>query len=202
MDLLKIADLGKELGCTGKALKQYIENEEKKAAEREKQCIEREERARDRQEKAKEDEHKRELERKEKESELLRQQKEHEHRRELERRDKDLEIMKLQMTMGKDTKEGVTINVHKPKLPKFEEEKDDMDTYLQRFEKVAKTQKWKQEEWVMNLSPLLTGKGLEVYMCMPDDDMDDYGQLKLALLKRYQMTEDGFRKAFKEGKSD
>ena len=49
-----------------------------------------------------------------------------------------------------------------------------MGTYLQHFERVAKTQKWKQEEWVSNLSPLLTGKGLEVYMCMPDADMDDY----------------------------
>ena len=31
--------------------------------------------------------------------------------------------------MGKDAKEGMTINVHKPRLPKFEEGKDDMDTY-------------------------------------------------------------------------
>ena len=91
------------------------------------------------------------------------------------------------MTMGKDQTEGATqnITIHRPKLPKFEEDKDDMDTYLQRFERFAKMQKWKPEEWVVSLSPLLTGKGLEVYTNMPDTDVDNYDQLKLALLKRY-----------------
>ena len=108
------------------------------------------------------------------------------------------------MTMGKDQTEAVTQNVtiHKPKLPKFEEDKDDMDIYLQRFERFAKMQKLKPEEWVVSLSPLLTGKGLEVYTSMPDTDLDNYDQLKLALLKRYQLTEEGFRKKFRESKSE
>ena len=104
--------------------------------------------------------------------------------------------------MGKDAKEGMTINVHKPKIPKFKEGKDDMDTYLQRYEKFAKTQKWKNDELVANLSPLLTGKGLEVYTSMPDDDIDNYEQLKIALLKRYQLTEEGFRRRFRESNVD
>ena len=144
------------------------------------------------------------MEKQEKERELLRKEKEEEHRRELEKRDKDMEMMKLKMTMGKDQTEGVTqnITIHRPKLPKFEEDKDDMDTYLQRFERFAKMQKWKPEEWVVSLSPLLTGKGLEVYTSMPDTDVDNYDQLKLALLKRYQLTEEGFRKRFRESKSE
>ena len=101
-----------------------------------------------------EEEHKRGLEKQEKERELLRKEKEEEHRRELEKRDKDMEMIKLKMTMGKDQTEAVTQNVtiHKPKLPKFEEYKDDMDIYLQRFERFAKMQKWKPEEWVVSLS--------------------------------------------------
>ena len=110
--------------------------------------------------------------------------------------------MKMQLTMGKDAKERMTRNVHKPKLSKFDEEKDDMDTYLQRYERFAKTQKWKNDELVANLSPLLTGKGLEVYTSMPDDDVDNYEQLKITLLKRYQLTEEGFRRRFREGKVD
>ena len=115
-----------------------------------------------------------------------------------------MEMMKLKITMGKDQMEGVTQNmtIHRPKLPKFEEDKDDMDTYLQRFERFAKMQKWKPEEWVVSLSPLLTGKGLEVYTNMPDTDVDNYEQLKMALLKRYQLTEEGFRRRFREGKAD
>ena len=115
-----------------------------------------------------------------------------------------MEMMKLKITMGKDQMEGVTqnITIHRPKLPKFEEDKDDMDTFLQRFERFAKMQKWKPEEWVVSLSPLLTGKGLEVYTNMPDTDVDNYEQLKMALLKRYQLTEEGFRRRFREGKAD
>ena len=120
------------------------------------------------------------------------------------RKTPDMEMIKLKMTMGKDQTEAVTRNVtiHKPKLPKFEEDKDDMDIYLQRFERFAKMQKWKPEEWVVSLSPLLTGKGLEVYTSMPDTDLDNYDQLKLALLKRYQLTEEGFPKKFRESKSE
>ena len=152
----------------------------------------------------KEEEHKRDMEKQEKERELLRKEKEEEHRRELEKRDKDMEMIKLKMTMGKDQTEGVTqnITIHRPKLPKFEEERDNMDTYLQRFEKFAKTQKWDHAEWTTYLCALLTGKALEVYTSMPRTDVDDYNELKNALLKRYQLTEEGFRRKFREEKPD
>ena len=178
------------------------EKEEVHKRDLEKQEIERQQKEEERKEKK--EAHKRDLEKQEKERERLRKDKEEEHRRELEKRDKDMEMIKLKMTTGKDQAEGVTQNVtmHRPKLPKFEEDKDDMDTYLQRFERFAKMQKWKPEEWVMSLSPLLTGKGLEVYASMPDTDLDNYDQLKLALLKRYQLTEEGFRKRFRESKSE
>ena len=64
MDVFRIAELGKELGYTGEALRTFKDNEKKDAVEREKQQIAREERAREREEKAKEEEHRRELERK------------------------------------------------------------------------------------------------------------------------------------------
>ena len=240
MDVIRLTEVGEKLGYNGESLRQFVENETKKAAEKERQQMEREDRAREREERAKveehkwelekkeierqqteedhkrdlekqekerqqaEEEHKRGLEKQEKERELLRKEKEEEHRRELEKRDKDMEMIKLKMTMGKDQTEAVTQNVaiHKPKLPKFEEDKDDMDICLQRFERFAKMQKWKPEEWVVSLSPLLTGKGLEVYTSMPDTDLNNYDQLKLALLKRYQLTEEGFQKKFRESKSE
>ena len=229
MEVIKLTEAGEKMGYTGESLRQFVDNEVKKAAEKERQQIEREERAREREERAKVEEHKRDLKKKEierqlkgeerkekeeahkrdmekqeKERELLRKEKEEEHRRELEKRDKDMEMIKLKMTMGKDQTEGVTqnITIHRPKLPKFEDDKDDMDTYLQRFERFAQVQKWKPEEWMVSLSPLLTGKGLEVYTNMPDTDVDNYDQLKLALLKRYQLTEECFRKRFRESKSE
>ena len=50
----------------------------------------------------------------------------------------------------------------------------------------------------MSLSALLTGKGLEVFTGVAAEDINEYNKLKLALLKRYQLTEEGFRRSFRE----
>ena len=42
-----------------------------------------------------------------------------------------------------------------------------MDAYLERFGHFAPVQKWTKDEWAVRLSPLLTGKGLQVYTSMP-----------------------------------
>ena len=49
-----------------------------------------------------------------------------------------------------------------PKIPAFDEGKDEMDSYLLRFERYATAQKWKKEDWATNLSALLKGKALDV----------------------------------------
>ena len=82
-----------------------------------------------------------------------------------------------------------------PKMPYFDEERDFMDSYLGRFERFAETQKWKREHWAMYLSALLTGRALDVYSRMPDQ-AGDYDRLKDALLKRYLLSADGFKKRF------
>ena len=83
-----------------------------------------------------------------------------------------------------------------PKLPYFEVEKDDMDAYLQRFERYAFAQKWPPDQWAITLSALLKGKALEVYSRIPPEQALEYDVLKKALLKCFEMTEDGFRKRF------
>ena len=50
-----------------------------------------------------------------------------------------------------------------PKLPSFVDGKDDLDAYLQRFDRFAVTDKWKKTGWVSKLSALLSGRALEVY---------------------------------------
>ena len=88
----------------------------------------------------------------------------------------------------------------RPKLPSFDEQRDDIDAYLERFERFAKSQNWALETWAVSLSPLLTGKGLDVYASMAPDEANNYEALKKALLKRYQLTEEGFRTKFRESK--
>ena len=134
--------------------------------------------------------------------------------REIEKniRSRQFEIEKLQLEVEienaktkNETKLFETPNIVKPKgpkLPKFEEGRDDMDAFLERFERFAIAQSWSKEYWAVYLSPLLTGKGLQVFISMSPDQIDDYNELKVALLKIYELTEEGFRFKFRESKSE
>ena len=122
--------------------------------------MEREER-REAREKEREDKA-REHEAKEKERET----KERLHQRDIEERENErqheLELAKLrcasesrsvsETSRGKDSKG--------PRMPTFDEERDDMDSYLKRFERHAHLNGWPKEDWAGQLSALLTGKAL------------------------------------------
>ena len=85
-----------------------------------------------------------------------------------------------------------------PKLPSFIDEKDELDSYLLRFEHYAENASWEKDTWAIKLSVLLTGRAMDVYTRMSDADASDYDKLKKALLTRYNYTEDGYRKRFRE----
>ena len=73
-----------------------------------------------------------------------------------------------------------------------------MDSYLLRFERYATAQKWEPDTWATGLSALLQGKALDVYALMPKEDALNYDKLKVALLKRYELTEEGFKRKYKK----
>jgi hypothetical protein len=54
----------------------------------------------------------------------------------------------------------------------------------------------------MFLSALLKGKALEVYFRLPLADTKDYDELKRALCRRFQLTEDGFREKLRNAKPE
>ena len=85
-----------------------------------------------------------------------------------------------------------------PKLPSFIDEKDELDSYLLRFERYAENASWEKDTWAIKLSALLTGRAMDVYTRMSDADASDYDKLKKALLTRYNYIEDGYRKRFRE----
>ena len=94
-------------------------------------------------------------------------------------------------------------SVHKtkpPKLPPFDERKDNMDSYLNRFERYANNVKWQREEWACTLSALLTGKALEVYSRLDYQTANNYDELKKALLTRFRLNDEGFRSKFRNSK--
>ena len=83
------------------------------------------------------------------------------------------------------------------KLPPFHEEKDDLDAYLNRFEKTCRAFNVPQEQWSLQLARFLQGHSLEVYQRMTDEDVGVYGLLKKSRLKRFRLTERGCRQKFK-----
>ena len=89
-----------------------------------------------------------------------------------------------------------------PKLPSFVDGKDDLDAYLQRFERFVETAKWNKIGWASKLSALLSGRALEVYSRLSEEAAKDYDKVKIALMKRYDLTEDGYRCKFRASKPE
>ena len=71
-----------------------------------------------------------------------------------------------------------------PNFPHFEDIRDGMDAYLNRFERFAESAGWPQKDWVVSHSALLKGKSLEVYSRLSIAEANDYKQVKTALLKK------------------
>lgn len=65
-----------------------------------------------------------------------------------------------------------------PKLFPFDEIKDNIDSYIQRFKIYATAQNWICINWGSHLSALLTGKALDVFARLPPASVLDYDELK------------------------
>ncbi|XP_021366507.1 RNA-binding protein 25-like [Mizuhopecten yessoensis] len=88
---------------------------------------------------------------------------------------------------------GMKSSTRGPKLPPFEQDKDNIDSYIRRFEQYASAQKWERSSWGTNLGALLKGRALDVYTRLPVEQAFDFDTLKKALLKRFELTEEGYR---------
>ena len=130
-------------------------------------------------------------------SQQFQQQRDYEFKCQLQDRqhEGELERLEAQKTL---TQPRETIKAKAPKIPAFNEGKDEMDSYLLRFERYATAQKWEPVTWATGLSALLQGKALDVYALMPKEDALNYDKLKVALLKRYELTEEGFKRKYKK----
>ena len=191
-DLTKFLEAGKGFGLTGKELLEFVEKRDAIAREdeKERQKQEREERMQ-----AKEFKHK----------ELEMQQNKEQSVLKLQLVEKQIELAKINAHKEHKEEKTVTVNDMKaklPKLPAFCDGKDNMDAYLKRFERFAKNAKWPETEWATNLSALLQGKALEVYSRLSAEDAVVYEKLRDALLKRYQLTEEGFRLKFRNSRQE
>lgn len=121
-------------------------------------------------------------------------------------REKELLQMKLQLqqlepkTEGPSVKvEGCSLRLDKLLVP-FDERKDDLDAYIRRFEGVARSQNWPEDQWANALSVRLSGEALSVFGRLSPSDATNFVKVKAALLKRFRFTLDGFREKFRSEK--
>ena len=192
----KFIKIGKDLGLEGDKLLQFAERKKAEAAKKEAEAIEREERNKERELRKLEIE----AENKRIEAEKEKQRLDREAVEAEKRRAHELEMKMLELsvaTPGTPQEPRSDQSARAPKLPAFNENTDKMDAYLERFERFAKNNKWQEDVWATRLSALLTGKSLEFYSRLSREEADDYRMLKLALLRHYDYTEEGYRRKFR-----
>ena len=146
-----------------------------------------------------------ELERREHEEAVERENREQEAREARAVREHEMEMTSLRGDNAAATAgQAIAPAMHAKslRLPEFKEKTDQIDAYIERYERFAKGQLWKPEVWATNLSTLLTGKALDVYSRILAADALDYKKLREALQKAYQLTLDGFRTKFWQAKCE
>ena len=192
-----LVELGEKMKLSGKDLTEFIREQQKIA--REDRAIERAAR--------KEQEERAERERENERQKLLKEQEFELRAREFEH-EKAMMEMKLQLREMEDSKSSFDrteyvgtpkMAVPAPRMPPFSAG-EDLDAYLLRFERFARAQAWPDSDYATNLSLCLTGEALEVYSRLSPEDSLNYDKLKEALLLRFQLTEEGFRKKFRNGR--
>ena len=116
-------------------------------------------------------------------------------------REHELEVLRLRRNRQQD-QQNERSNTKTPKLPSFVEGKDEIDNFIRRFERYALANGCAEENWAISLGALLTGKALEAYTRLSEEDASNYVELKNALLKRYNLTAKGYHGKFRKGRPE
>src|SRR5678816_4676314 len=201
MDCAALAKIAQDLGLKGKEAREFIKEQIDAAKEAEERQREAAREAAER-EAAREE---RQREAAERQREADREAAEREAAREERQREHELELRRMELQAGNNNQQQAVNNndvkARVPKLPPFADNRDEIDCYLERFERFAEINGWDRGNWASHLSALLTGKALIAYSRIPKEDSKDYDKLKNALLLCYNLTEDGYRIKFRSAKA-
>ena len=74
---------------------------------------------------------------------------------------------------------------------------DDIEAYLTTFERLIVAYEIPQRRWAFKLASQLVGKAQQAYAAMSTEDSANYTQLKQAILRRYNITEESYRQRFR-----
>ena len=91
------------------------------------------------------------------------------------------------------------VKLPKPTLQKLAH-KDDIENFLQTFERIARQQEWPEAAWATQLAGLLTGKAMAAYAALNAEDAESYEAVKRAVLQRYEVNDESRRVRFRNGR--
>ena len=170
MDFITLLDKAKSLGLSGDAAQEFVTKLLHESAERELRVASRET-----------EKYKLELEEREKE------------------REHELAVLAAKSNPNYN-RAAVVANppISLPKIPPFDEKVDEIDMYIDRFEKLASFHKWEKDKHATMLGTLLRGKALKVYCGLSPSLAENFSELKKALLNAFHINHNVYRKRFRE----
>ena len=77
-------------------------------------------------------------------------------------------------------------------------EGEDIEQYLTTFERLARAYRWPREDWAVYIVPHLSGKARSAYVAMDINDSMDYARVREAILEKYEINEEVYRRRFRE----
>ena len=72
-------------------------------------------------------------------------------------------------------------------MPKYVEG-EDIELFFMTFKKLAIANKWGKAIWAPRLAAVLMGKAQEAYSRLSLADLQDYETIKVAILKKYELS--------------
>ena len=85
------------------------------------------------------------------------------------------------------------------KLPLYREG-DDINGFLDRFERIADMIKIPESDWSAHLGSVLSGKALDIYVSLPSNVTVSYSLLKTELLKGFNRSVEYYRSEFRSAR--
>ena len=82
------------------------------------------------------------------------------------------------------------------------EENGDVDLYFDYFEKVLRTNNVPREKWGYLVAKVITGKALDAYTSLADEDLKNYDKVKSTILNRFSVGAEFYRNKFRNTAKD
>ncbi|XP_071989583.1 uncharacterized protein [Engystomops pustulosus] len=115
-----------------------------------------------------------------------------------------LEMARIERGINSVQPQSQDVDPKRPRQERFPvlDKDGDLDIFLRSFEKTCRQYHLPREQWAQFLSPGLRGKALEVFADLPLELDEDYDAIKAALIKKYNLTPEVYRKKFRSVKRE